>query len=72
MITACCDHMADDDGFVFCDLNREFPFECSHLCAAFVADRDPTPDRENVWTLRVAGPAQAQAETAILEPGSGR
>ena len=63
--------MADADGFVFCDLNREFPFECGHLCAAFVADRDPTPDRERVWTLRVAGPAQAQAEVAIAEPERG-
>ena len=71
MITTCCDHMSGDESFVFCGLNREFPFECQHLCAGFVADKDPTPDRERVWTLRVAGPAQAQAEAAIAEPGSG-
>ena len=71
MITTCCDHMADDDGFVFCDLNREFPFECGHLCAAFVADEDETPGRKRIWDYHVVGPAQAQAEEAILEPGSG-
>ena len=71
MITTCCDHMGGDENFVFCDLNREFPFECGHLCAAFIADQDSTPDREHVWTLRVAGPAQAQAEAAIVEPGRG-
>jgi len=71
MITTCCDHMADDDGFVFCDLNREFPFECRQLCAAFVADQDSTPDREHVWTLRVVGPAQAQATAVAVEPRSG-
>jgi hypothetical protein len=71
MITTCCDHMADDDQFVFCDLNREFPLECQHLCAGFIADKDPTPGRERIWTLRVAGPAQAQAEVAIAEPGRG-
>ena len=71
MITTCCDHMADDEGLVFCDLGREFPFECNHLCAGFVADEDPTPDRERVWDHHVVGPAQAQAEVAILEPGRG-
>jgi hypothetical protein len=72
MITTCCDHMSGDENFVFCALNREFPFECQHLCRWFVADKDSTPDRERVWTLRVAGPAQAQAEAAIAEPGSGK
>ena len=71
MITTCCDHMSDDDQFVFCDLNREFPFECQHLCAGFVADRDPTPARERLWVQHVVGPAQAPAEAAIAEPGSG-
>jgi hypothetical protein len=71
MITICCDHMADNDGFVFCDLNREFPFACQHLCAGFVADRDPAPARERLWDYHVVGPAQAQAEAAIAEPGSG-
>lgn len=71
MITTCCDHMAQDDSIVFCDLNREFPFACQHLCRGFVADRDPTPDRERVWAENVVGPAQAQAEAAIAEPGSG-
>ena len=71
MITYVCDHMADDDGFVFCDLNREFPFECQHLCAGFVADKDSTPSREGFWHYHVAGPAQAQAEAAIAEPRSG-
>ena len=70
MITTCCDHMADDAQFVFCDLNRQFPFECS-MCAAFVTDQDPTPDRERVWTLRVVGPAEAQATAECAEPGSG-
>jgi phosphoribosylaminoimidazole-succinocarboxamide synthase len=71
MITTCCAHMADDAGFVFCDLNREFPFECRQLCAAFVADQDSTPDRERLWHGRVGAPAQAQAGAAIAEPGRG-
>ena len=71
MITTCCDHMSGDENFVFCALNREFPFECQHLCRWFVADKDPTPDRERVWTLRVAGPAQAQAAAESAEPGRG-
>ena len=71
MTTTCCDHMSGDENFVFCDLSRKFPFECQHLCAGFVADKDPTPARERVWTLRVVGPAQAQAEAAIAEPRSG-
>jgi hypothetical protein len=71
MITTCCDHMSGDENFVFCALNREFPFECQHLCRWFVSDKDSTPDRERVWTLRVVGPAQAKAEAAIAEPGSG-
>jgi hypothetical protein len=70
-MTTCCDHMADDAGFVFCDLRREFPFECGHHCAAFVAEEDPTPSRERLWDYHVSGPAQAQAEAAIAEPGSG-
>ena len=69
MITTCCDHMSGDENFVFCGLNREFPFACQHLCAGFVADKDPTPARERLWDYHVAGPAQAQAEAAIAEPG---
>ena len=70
-MTACCDHMSGDENFVFCDLNRSFPFECHQMCAAFVADQDPTPERESVWTHQVVGPAQAQAEAAIAELGGG-
>ena len=71
MITTCCDHMAEDDGTVFCSLSRPFPFDCQHLCKWFVADRDPTSYRESAWHFHVSGPAQAQATAAILEPGSG-
>jgi hypothetical protein len=71
MITTCCDDMSGDDDFAFCALNREFPFACQHLCAGFVADKDPTPARERLWDYHVVGPAQAQAEAAIAEPGSG-
>ena len=71
MITTCCDDMSGDDDFAFCALNREFPFACQHLCAGFVADKDPTPARERLWDYHVVGPAQAQADVAILEPGSG-
>ena len=69
MITTCCDHMSGDEDFVFCGLNREFPFECQHLCRWFVADKDPAPYREWLWDYHVLGPAQAQAEAAIAEPG---
>ena len=71
MITTCCDHMGGNKKFVFCDLSRKFPFACQHLCAAFVADQDPTPEREQLWDYHVTGPAQAQAEAAIVEPGRG-
>jgi len=71
MINTCCDHMSGDENFVFCTLNREFPFECQHLCRWFVADKDSTPSREELWHHHVAGPAQAQAEAAIAEPGRG-
>ncbi len=73
MITTCCDHMSEDDKLVFCALSREFPFECRHLCAGFVADKDPTPHREAVWAYHVTGPAQAQAKASasVAEPGSG-
>jgi hypothetical protein len=68
MITTCCDHMASDEGFVFCDINRRFPFEC--ICAAFIADNDPTPARERLWDYHVVGPKQEQAEVSIAEPRS--
>ena len=57
--------MADDAGFVFCDLRREFPFEFGHHCAAFVADQDPTPDRERLWDYHVTGAANDRAGQPI-------
>ena len=67
-----CDHMANDDGFVYCDLGREFPFEC-RCCAAWGKDADPTLERDRIWYVRVVGPAQAQADASVtLEPGSGK
>ena len=70
-VNTCCDRMASDEGFVFCDIRREFPFEC-RCCAAWREDADPTPERDRIWHLRVAGPAQAQADSSvILEPGRG-
>jgi hypothetical protein len=64
-----CDRMASDEGFVFCDINREFPFECK-CCAAWRTDADPTPERDRIGHLRVVGPAQDQADAnAIWSPG---
>jgi hypothetical protein len=69
-VNTCCDHMASDEGFMFCDINREFPFEC-RCCAAWGKDADPTPERARIWRLKVAGPAEAQAEAVNAEPGRG-
>jgi len=66
-----CDRMSSDEGFMFCGINREFPFECK-CCAAWRKDADPTLERDLIWYLRVVGPAQAQADSSvILEPGRG-
>ena len=69
-MNTCCDHMASDEGFMFCDLSREFPFECK-CCAAWITDVDLTPERAKIWHLKVVGPAEAQAEAVIAEPGRG-
>jgi hypothetical protein len=67
-----CDHMAYDDGFAFCDVGREFPFEC-RCCAAWGKDADPTLERDRIWHVIVVGPVQAQADASVtLEPGSGK
>ena len=55
MITTCCDHIAEDDGMVFCDIGRRVPTECRQMCAAFITDQDPTPQREATWSWHVAG-----------------
>jgi hypothetical protein len=64
-MNTCCDHMASDDGFMFCDIGREFPFECK-CCAAWMADVDPTQERSQIWHLKVAGPVQAQDFTSMV------
>lgn len=69
-MNTCCDHMASEDGFLFCDLNREFPFEC-RCCAAWITDTDPTHERSRIWHLHIAGPAQTQADSSVTrESGS--
>lgn len=68
-MNTCCDHMASDDGFMFCDINREFPFECK-CCAAWVQDADQTQERSRIWHLKVVGPAQTQADSSVIwSPG---
>jgi hypothetical protein len=69
-MNTCCDHMVSDEGFMFCDLNRRFPFEC-RCCAAWIEDADLTSERTRIWHLKVAGPAQAQAGAVSVEPGRG-
>jgi hypothetical protein len=65
-VNACCDHLAQDEGVAWCDINRKFPFEC--ICAAWINDADPTPDRERLWNYHVVGPKQEQAEVATADP----
>jgi hypothetical protein len=67
-MTKACDHMAEDDGMVFCDIGRRVPTECRQMCAAFITDQDPTPARERLWDYHVVGPKQEQAEVATADP----
>ena len=71
MMTYVCDSMEPSGTSAVCKINRAFPVDCRNFCKGFVADEDQTPDRKAIWDYHVVGPAQAQAEAAIVEPGSG-
>ena len=70
MITYVCDSMEPAGKSAFCKISRAFPIDCRNFCKGFVADKDQTPERLAIWVHHVVGPAQAQAEAAIAEPGS--
>ena len=59
-MTACCDHLSQDDSTVFCDYGFDFPSACRHPdgCAEWMRDMIPTHERAVLWDLYVNGHAQ--------------
>ena len=65
-----CDHMDEDDGFVFCDINRQFPSECQQ-CAAYLSDMEPYPHRVHLWRMYSCHADEAQSACHSRSPGEG-
>jgi hypothetical protein len=69
-MTACCDHLSQEDSTVFCDQRFDFPAACRHPdgCAEWVRDMIPTHERALLWDLYVSDPAQANQNDGTDQP----